>query len=119
MSLLINGVAHRLAVDGEAFVLFSVGFVPALQGTVQMQRIDTDEDIADDVLAWNDIAALFTTASETLTRLGSKTIGPVRDGFVPAHPAQDCPCCNRQYVGKSVTSSLSTAGIGDIGEELG
>ena len=84
-----------------------------------MERINTDKDIADDVLAWNDIAALFTTTSETLTCFGSKAIGPVRNGFVPAHPAQDCPCCNGQYGGKPVTSSVGTARVRNMGKELG
>ena len=82
--LLISGVAHRFAVNCKAFVLFPVGFFPLLQGIVQMQGIDTDEDIANDVLVWNDRAALLTTAPETLARLLAKAVGPIRDGSVSA-----------------------------------
>ena len=86
MTPIIDGVAHGLAVYGEAFVVLPIDFVPALQSTVDMQRVDTDKGIADDVLAWNDIDAVFAPTAETLTRLGAKAIGPVRDGPVPTHP---------------------------------
>jgi Na+-transporting NADH:ubiquinone oxidoreductase subunit NqrD len=51
--LIIDGVAHGLAVDGKTFVFLSVGFVPMLQGSVQMHGINTDQDIADDGLTWD------------------------------------------------------------------
>ena len=38
LTLLVQGVAHGLAVDGQTFVLSGVGFVPAVQGAVQMRR---------------------------------------------------------------------------------
>jgi hypothetical protein len=41
MPLIVNGVTHGLAVDGETFVFFKVGFIPALQGSVKMDWIDT------------------------------------------------------------------------------
>lgn len=119
MALLINGIAHCLAVDCEAFVLLPVGFVPALQSAIEVDGTYTDKDIADNVLAWNHIAALFATAAEPLTRLGAKAIGPVRDGSVSAHATQDCSCCNGQHGGKSMTPPLGAAGIGDIGKEVG
>ena len=119
MALLINGIAHCLAVDCETFVLFPVGLVPALQGEIEVEGSYTDKDIADNVLAWNHIAAVFATAAEPLTRLGAEAIGPVRDGLVSAHPTQDCSCCNGQHGGKSMASPLGAAGIGDIGKEVG
>jgi hypothetical protein len=47
MSLIIDGVAHGLAVDGQTFVLLSIGLVPTLQGLVQLYGIDANQDLAD------------------------------------------------------------------------
>ncbi len=42
-TVLVDHVAHRLAVDGQALVLFAMHCVPALQGAIQMFGIDADE----------------------------------------------------------------------------
>ena len=84
IALLVDGVAHRLAVDGKALVFFAIAFVPALQGAVEFHWIDADEQIADDVFTRHQATPLFATAAETLSRLGSEALGPVRDGFVTA-----------------------------------
>jgi len=34
MPLFIDGVAHGFAVDGQTFVFWGVGLVPALQGSI-------------------------------------------------------------------------------------
>jgi hypothetical protein len=34
VSLIIQGVTHCFAVDGQAFVFFGIGFIPTLQGPV-------------------------------------------------------------------------------------
>ena len=43
MTFIIDGVAHSLAVQGEAFVILPIGSVPALQCAVEMHGIDADE----------------------------------------------------------------------------
>ena len=68
----IAGVAHGLAVDGEAFVLPGVGFVPALQGAVQGGGFDANQHIADDRLTGHDVTALFATAAEALACLSPR-----------------------------------------------
>src|SRR5205085_7503487 len=50
LTLLIQGVAHRLAVDGQTLISRAIDFVPALQGLVQMRGGDADQHIAQDVL---------------------------------------------------------------------
>ena len=108
IALLVDGVAHRFAVDGEALVLFAIEFVPALQGAVEFHWIDADEQIADDVFARHEPTTLFATAAETLSRLRSEALGPVRDGLViavetasyPAAPAQ-IPACGFPAPGSS------------------
>ena len=76
MTLLIEGIAHGLAVDGETFILCAIHFVPAPKSAVQMCRIDTDQHIAQDKLAWHVVVALFPTATEALPRLGAQAVGP-------------------------------------------
>jgi len=66
MAGVIDGVAHGLAVQGEAFVVLPVGAVPALQCAVEMGGIDADEDIPDDVLARDNAAPLIKAAAEAL-----------------------------------------------------
>jgi len=89
MTVLIDGVAHRLSVNGETFVLLSMTLVPALQGAVQMSGFDADEHIADDGLAGDDVAGFLAAAAEALPGLWAEAVGPIRDGLVAAHPAQD------------------------------
>ena len=117
MALIIDGVAHGLAVDGKSFILLSVDFVPALQGSVEMHRIDADQDIADDVLAWNNVTAVCVAAAETLPGLLAEAFGPICDRPVSAHPTQTGPGCNGQNRGESMASALGSAGIGDFGKK--
>jgi hypothetical protein len=53
IGVLVDGAAHRLAVDCQTLVLCRIDFVSSLQGAVQMGRIDTDEDVTDDRFAWH------------------------------------------------------------------
>ena len=78
MALLVDGIFHRLAINGQSLVVFTaIGLVPALQGTVQFCGINTDKNIADDVITGDNVATIFTTAIETLPWLWSQ-------GFVPS-----------------------------------
>src|SRR2546421_8335762 len=45
LTLLIQGVAHSLAVDGQTLISRAIDFVPALQGLVQMRGGDADQPI--------------------------------------------------------------------------
>jgi len=119
VSLLINGIAHGFAVNREALIFSAIGFIPALEGAVEMHRISTDKSIPDDVRAGNNKTTVYVSAAETLARLGAKTVGPVRDGPVAAHPAQDCASGNGEYGGKSMAPSLDASWVRDIGKEFG
>ena len=57
LSLLVDGVAHGLAIDGQTLVLLTEGRIPLLQGEVEFDRIDPHQHIPDDGLAGNN--ALF------------------------------------------------------------
>jgi hypothetical protein len=119
MPLIIDGVAHGFAVYGKSFVLLSIELIPPLQGAVQMGGIDTDQDIADGGLAWNDVAILFVTASETFSGLRAEAFGPIRDGLVSTHPTQACSGSNGQNSAQSMASTMEAAWIGDFGKEGG
>ena len=64
IALIIDGVTHGLAVKGKTFIVLRMGLVPSLQGSVQMHGIDTDQNIADDRLTWNDVTLLLIAAAE-------------------------------------------------------
>lgn len=117
--LFIDSIAQGFAINCETFVLLPIDLVPALQGAVDVNGIDADKDIADDVFARDEVAAVLVAASEALPGLGAKALGPVRDRSISTHPTKDCPGCDGQNRGKLMTSTLSTAGIGDIGKEVG
>ena len=50
-AVFVDGVAQRLAVDGERLVIAAVLLVPALQRAVELRRVDTHQDGADGGLA--------------------------------------------------------------------
>jgi len=119
MTFFINGIAHGLAVYGQTLIPLAVGLIPALKGAVQMHRVNADQDIADNGGAGDEVATVFTTAVETLSRFGAKAFGPIRDGPISPHSTQDCPAGNGQDRRKGMSPSLSAAGIGDVPEEIG
>src|SRR5664279_3271113 len=117
MTLCVEGVAHRLAIDGEALILARVDFVPALQGAVQRGGGDADQDIAEDVLTGHHVTAPLATAPEALAGFLPETLRPVGDGSVTAHTAEDGSRGNAQYGGEAMSPSLGAARIGDLREE--
>jgi hypothetical protein len=50
LAVIINGVAHGLAVYGKTCILLSIGFIPAGESVIQTDRVYADEDITDDGL---------------------------------------------------------------------
>ena len=91
VSVVIEGIAHGLAIDREALVLLAEGPIPLLQGTVEQGWIDTDQYITNDRLAGNQITSLFATTAKALARLNTQILSPSGDGLVAAHPAEDGP----------------------------
>src|SRR6266699_106239 len=106
LTLLIQGVAHRLAVDGQTLISRAIDFVPALQGLVQMRGGDADQHIAQDVLAGHDITTLFATAAKALSRFLPQALRPIRDGLVTAHPAHHGPRGDPQHHGQTMAPPL-------------
>ena len=42
ITLIVNGVTHGFSINGQRFVVLTIGLVPALQCTVEMQGVDAD-----------------------------------------------------------------------------
>jgi len=85
ISFVIDGIAHGLAVYGQTLIFLSIGLVPFLKSAVQMHRVNSNKDIADDVETGHEIAVFFACASETLPCLLAEALGPVGDGGVTPH----------------------------------
>ena len=63
LSLLVNRVTHGFTVNGEALVLLPKHRIPFLEGGIELNRVDTDQNVTDDRFTGYKIAAtLFSTA---------------------------------------------------------
>jgi len=89
-AVIIESIAHGFSVNGQSFVVLTIGLVPVLEGTVEMHGVHPDEHLTDDGQARYEVAFVLVAAAETLPGLLSKTFGPIRDGQVAAHSAQGC-----------------------------
>jgi len=117
MPSIIDGIAHGLAVDGKTSIFLGVGFVPTLQGSVQMHGIDPDQDIADDRFTWDAVTVLGKTAAEAEPGILAEAFGPIGYGSVSAHAAQARPGDKGQNRAKSMPSPLGSARVGDLGKK--
>lgn len=90
MAVIVDGVAHGFSINGQTFVMDTIGLIPSLQGLVEMNGIHADQYLSDDRQARYDIAPFHVSAAETFPGFLSKAIGPIRDSQVSAHPTQGC-----------------------------
>ena len=90
IALIVDGVTHGFSINGQRFVVLTIGLVPALQCTVQMHGVHADQYITDGGQAWYDVALVLVPATETLAGPLAELFGPIRDGQVAVHPAQYC-----------------------------
>ena len=112
ISFFIKGIAYGLSVYGQALILLAIGVVPALKGSIQVQGIKADQDIANDGETGNEIATIFTATVETLSDFVSQALRPIRVGLTSPHSTQDCSGGDGQNRGKGISPSFSAAGIG-------
>ena len=119
MALIVDGVTHGFAVNGQAFVLLRVALVPALEGSVQRDGIDPDQEIADNRFAGDAVAALLVAAAEAPPGMLAKALGPIGDGPVPAHSTEAGCGRKREHRGQSMPSPLGATGIRDLGKKVG
>ena len=65
MALIVDGVAHGFPVNGQRFIVLSIGLVPALECTLEMLRVHTHQHITNDGQARYDVALVLVSATET------------------------------------------------------
>ena len=118
-ALRIDGIAHRLTVDGQAVVGLTMSRVPALQGLVEGYRINAHPHVANDVWARDQAVPVFAPATEPLTGLAPEALRPLRDGLVAAHPAQCRARGQSEDRRQAMASSLGLARVRDIGKIIG
>ena len=90
IALIVDGVTHGFSINGQRFVVLTIGLVPALQGTVKMHGVHADQYVTDDGQTRYDVALVLVPAAETLSGPLSKAFSPIRDGQVVALPTQGC-----------------------------
>src|SRR5207249_12334852 len=91
LALLIQGVAHGLAVDGQTLIPCAIAFVPASQGAIQTGGRDPGYRGPVDETAWHHIMALFAAPPETPPRSLPATFARARQGLVPAPSRAPAP----------------------------
>lgn len=119
MSLIVNGVAHGLAIDGERGIGLGIGFVPALEGLVEEEGVDADEDLTEGGDTGDDITAFDIGATEAFSGLLAQGLGPIEEGLVAAHATEGGTDGKGQDGGEAMASALGSARIGDLSEEGG
>lgn len=68
-ALIIDGVTHGFAIDGKGGINLGIGFIPALQGLVELGGVDPGEDLADGRDAGDDVSAFDIGATEAFSGL--------------------------------------------------
>lgn len=86
ITVVINGIAHCFAINGQAFILLTIDLVPALKGLVQMQGIHANKQIADNIQARDAITTIAVTAAKSLPCLLAEAFSPIEDGLIAPHP---------------------------------
>ena len=114
-----DGVAQGLAVDGDGVVGAGVVGVEALQGAVELVRVDAHRHVADDELAGHLVAAASMPAAEPLAGARGQVRGPLGHGLVAARAAQRRAGGDGEHDGQRVAATLAAARVVDVGEEVG
>ena len=76
IALIVYSVAHGFSINGQRFVVLTIGLVPALQCTIEMHGVHADQYITDGGQARYDVTLVLVTAAETLA-------GPLAELFSP------------------------------------
>ena len=77
IALIVNGVTHGFSINGQRFVVLTIGLVPALECTVEMHGVDADQYITDGGQTRYDVALVLVSAAEPLSGPLSKAFGPI------------------------------------------
>ena len=116
-TLVVDRVAHGLAVDSQALVGRRILRVPGVQCPVEQRWVNAGEHIADEGAAGDLIAAIAIAATKAGAGLLAQVLGPFADRLVAARAAQDRGGGDGQHAGQGVAPSLRAARVGDVGEK--
>ena len=118
-ALFVDGVAQRLAVDGERLVIPAVLLVPALQRAVELRRVDAHQDGADGGLARRFADTVAAPDLEAGQRFVAEHIDPFPNGLVAACAAQRRGSRKREGAVQGMAPPLAGARVIDRFEEIG
>ena len=116
-TVLVDGVAQRLAVNGQALVGERMLRIPRLQRLVEGVRVDADEYLAEQGATGHRIAPIAPAATKTPARGLAQVLGPFADGLVAARAAQHRGGGDGQHRRQGMASSLRATWIGYVGEQ--
>ncbi len=115
----VDGVAHRLAVDGDGLAVVAAGGVEALQGAVELGGLDAHQDVADDELAGHLVATAAAPAAEPLAGARRQVGGPLGHGLVAARAAQRGTGRDGEHDRQRMAAALAAARVVDVEEAVG
>ena len=118
-AVFVDGVAQRLAVDGERHVIAAVLLVPALQRAVELRRVDTHQDGADGGLARRLADTVAAPDLEAGKRFLAKIIDPFPNRLVAACAAQRRGGREGEGAVQGMAPPLAGARVIDISEDIG
>ena len=81
-AVLGDGVAHRLAVDGQGFVAGGIECIPGLQGAIQWLGIDAGQHFADDGATGDLVTLVAVAATKARPSLLAQVGRPGTNGLV-------------------------------------
>src|ERR1700745_1276503 len=99
MTLSIEGIAHRFTVDCQRGVVLAPGWTPALQSTVETNRIDPNHDIANDRFAGHDEGSGDPSAAKSLSGFRRRAVTPSGNLFVTTHAPESCGTSDGKHGG--------------------
>ena len=108
----VDGVAHRLAVDGD-------GLAVVAAGGVELVRIDAHEDVADDQRAGHLAATAAAPAGEPLAGARRQVSGPLGHGLVAARAAQRGAGRDGEHDRPRIAAALAAARVVEVEEAVG
>ncbi len=65
LSLLVNRVTHGFTVNGEALILLPKHRIPFLEGGIELNRVDTNQNVTDDRFTGDEITSPPPSSSDS------------------------------------------------------
>ena len=64
-TVIVNSIAHGLAVDCQAFIDYAVLGIPGLEGLVQFHGVNSNKDITYGAFAWDAVLSMTEVTAES------------------------------------------------------